>query len=50
MTATAPNQPFIMWSPFLGLWVAFRDGYWATGDDPEEAVAMWAIIYNMELK
>lgn len=48
MTALADKHPFIMWSPFLGMWVAFRGGYYGTGDDKEEAAVMWAIIYNLE--
>lgn len=48
MTAVAPNQPFIRWSPGLGLWVAYRYGFVGTGDDHFEAAAMWAIIYNLE--
>lgn len=50
MTALAPDQPFIRWSPLLGLWVAWRYGYWATGDDHFEAAEIWHIIYNLEAK
>ncbi len=46
MTALAPNQPFIRWSPGLGLWVAFRYGYVGTGDDKEEAAEVWAVIFE----
>ena len=46
MTALADHQPFIRWSPGLGLWVAYRDGYVGTGDDKEEAAAMWAVIFE----
>ncbi len=44
MTALAPNQPFIRWSPFLGLWVAYR--YGSTGDDHFEAAEIWAVIFE----
>ena len=47
MTALMDNQPFVMWSPFLSLYVGYRYGYWATGDDHFEAAEMWEIIYNM---
>jgi len=46
MTALMDNHPFIMYSPFLGLWMAWRYGYYATGDDHHEAAMMWEIIYN----
>lgn len=46
MTALADNQPFVKFSPFLQLWVAWGYGFWATGDDHHEAVQIWHIIYN----
>ena len=46
MTTLSPNAPIIMWSAFLGLWVAFLDGFYGTGDDKEEAAAMWLAIYE----
>ncbi len=46
MTVLADNQPFVMYSLFLALWVAWSYGYYATGNDKEEAVEMWAIIYE----
>jgi len=51
MTAPSPpadGHPFIVWSPFLGLWVAWRCGYYATGDHPFEAAEVWEIIYKMD--
>ena len=46
MTALADHQPRIWYDKDEGLWFAYRDGYFATGDDPHEAAEIWAIIYN----
>ena len=46
MTALAPNQPRIWYDEETGLWFAYRDGYFATGDDKEEAAEIWKAIYE----
>jgi hypothetical protein len=46
MTALADHHPLCMFSPFLGLWVAWGQGYMATGDHHHEACELWEIIYK----